>query len=353
MTRLKTQLVKPDVRVTPRAFGRLLTGLEAGPVLSWGLLDVVSLWLAPGADPVKREQFATPEEHLKLVEVPTYGTVVLRNTSTDDRLLVPMHVGFFQPGAQNHATSRALVMEAGETLQVKDCFCIQAAQGGLLKEAQQRFLMLPLGLRHAALAKRHTEGYSRLWGEIDGFTRQHGFATGGHLERFLRPTFGRLLPLRHAIETVEGQVGAAYFVAGRLAGVEVAPHVVYWQELSPILAMYCYGPAALLAERRGYERVSEPLDLDGLTDLDDLAGRLRDVRVREANGRADIVQELATLFFDQQVDEDRHGLRVVTLGYNPWVGQVVRDGRQIVYASVFRDVVAQLGRDGKGAPEAN
>jgi hypothetical protein len=59
------------------------------------------------------------------------------------------------------------------------------------------------------------------------------------------------------------------------------------------------------------------------------------------------------LFFDQQVDADRHGLRVVTLGYNPWVGQVVRHGCQIVYASVFRDVVAQLGRDGKATPEAN
>ena len=33
----------------------------------------------------------------------------------------------------------------------------------------------------------------------------------------------------------------------RMAGVEVAPHEAYWQELSPILAMYCYGPAALLA----------------------------------------------------------------------------------------------------------
>ncbi len=115
MTRLKTQLVQPDVQVTPRAFGGLLTGLSPGAVLSWGLLEVVSLRLVPGSDPGLRERFATPEEHLKPVQVPTYGTVVLRNTSKDDRLLVPMHVGFFQPGAQNHATSRALVLEAGET----------------------------------------------------------------------------------------------------------------------------------------------------------------------------------------------------------------------------------------------
>jgi len=47
----------------------------------------------------------------------------------DQRLNVPMHVGFFQPGAQNHATSRALVLNAGETMEVNDCFCVPAAQG--------------------------------------------------------------------------------------------------------------------------------------------------------------------------------------------------------------------------------
>ena len=73
----------------------------------------------------------------------------------------------------------------------------------------------------------------------------------------------------------------------------------------------------------------------------------------EADSRADIVEELATLFFDQQVDEERHGLRVTTLGYKPWAGQVVRDDREIMYASVFRDVVAELGRDGKEVAEAN
>jgi hypothetical protein len=331
----------------------LLAGLEAGPVLSWGLLEVVALRPASTEDLASRERFATPEEHLKLAQVPTYGTVVLRNTSADHRLIVPMHIGFFQPGAQNHATSRVLALEAGETLSVNDCFCIQAAQGGLLKEAQQRFVMLPLGLRQHALAKRHTQGFSRLWADIDGYTRQYGLATGGHLERFLRPNFDQLLPLRHALEPVQGQVGAAYFVAGRLAGVEVMPNEAYWQEMSPILAIYCYGPEALRAERRGYQRVSEPLDLECLVDVDDLARRLRDVRAREVNQRADIVNELATLFFDQQMDEDRHGLRVATLGYDPWLGQVVRDGRQVVYASVFRDVMSQLGHDREQTPQAN
>ena len=353
MTRLTTQLVQPESQVASQTLGGLLTGLEAGPALSWGLLEVVTLRLASAEDLAVRERFATPEEHLKLAQVPTYGTVVLRNTSPDHRLIVPMHIGFFQPGAQNHATSRVLVLEAGETLSVNDCFCIQAAQGGLLQEAQQRFVMLPLGLRQQALAKRHTQGFSRLWAEIDGYTRQYGLATGGHLERFLRPNFDQLLPLRHALEPVPGQIGAAYFVAGRLAGVEVMPNEAYWQEMSPILAIYCYGPEALRAERRGYQRVSEPLDLESLVDLDGLTYRLRDVRAREAQQRADIVNDLATLVFDQQVDEDRHGLRVATLGLSPWLGQMVRDGQQVVYASVFRDVVSQLGLDRRQSPAAN
>jgi len=213
--------------------------------------------------------------------------------------------------------------------------------------------MLPLGLRHRALAKRFSQGYSRLWDDIDGYTRHYGVATGGHLERFLRPNFGRLMPLRHVVESTSGQVGAAYFVAGRLAGVELAPNEEYWHGLAPVLAMYCYGPAALLAERRGHQRVNEPLDLEDLVDLDDLTDRVRNVRTREAKGRADIVEELATLFFDQQVDEERHGLRVTTVGYHPWTGQVVRDDRQIAYASVFRDVVAELGGDGKDPVEVN
>ena len=345
MTCLKSQLVMADVQTAPRQFRGLLAGLEAGPVVSWGLLEAVCLRLAAGTDAGARERFASPEQHLELVEVPTYGTVVFRNTSQVSPLIAPMHVGFFQPGAQNHATSRALVLGAGETLQTTDCFCVQAAQGGLLQESQQRFLMLPLGLRHQALSRRHNEGYSRLWNEIDSYTRHHGVATGGHLERFLRPNFGRLLPLRHALESVPGQIGAAWFIAGRLAGIEVAPNEPYWQGVAPVLAMYCYGPAALLAEQRGQQRVSEPLDLEDLRDLEDLADRLRDVRDREAASRADIVDELATLFFDQQVEENRHGLRVTTLGYGPWSGQVVRENHQVVYASVFRDVAAESGRD--------
>lgn len=341
MTMNVTTIPTPS-RATPYQFRGLLSGLQAGPTLSWGLLEVVALHRTQ-ADEAHRPGFALAHEHLKLVEVESYGTVVLENTSARDPLIVPMHIGFFQPGAQNHATSRTLIIGAGERPTIRDCFCVQAAQGGLLQEHQQRFLMLPLSLRAEALRSQRQEEFSRLWSAIDEYTRYHGIVTGGHLERFLRPNFARLLPLRHALENVADQVGAAYFIGGRLAGVEVAPNTAYWQELAPILTMYCYGPAALLAERRGCERVAESLDLEALVDLDDLAARLRDVRIREAATRAEIVEEFACQQWGETREEDSHGLQLATLKSASWSGQLIRDaGKQLRYASVFRDVLQGL-----------
>ena len=83
--------------------------------------------------------------------------------------------------------------------------------------------MLPLGCaapRSSCVARQGTHGRGA---QIETFTRRYGVTRGGHLERFLRPNFKRLLPLRHAFEAEPGQVGAAYFIGGRLAGVERRP----------------------------------------------------------------------------------------------------------------------------------
>ena len=314
----------------------LLSGLVAGPVQAWGWLEVVGLFRA--GDRHERGRYTSPVEGLKLIRVPRYGTMVLHNTAADGLTIVPMHVGFFQEGAQNHATSRALVLEAGETLVADDCFCIQQAQGGLLKEAQQRFLVLPLGLRAAALQKRGTNDFSRLWGDIDGYTRRFGVARGGHLERFLRPYFARLMPFRHAFETVPGQVGAAYFLAGRPVGVELAPNAAGWRDLAPILSIYCYGPAALLAEQEGYPTGRPELDLDGLADLDDLADRLDRSRRQHALARSDALGALAGAGWSCQEESHRHGLTIRTIGWDLWAGQVVLGESDTLYLSVFRNL---------------
>ncbi|MBE3561981.1 MAG: hypothetical protein IMW89_22575, partial [Ktedonobacteraceae bacterium] len=133
-------------------FAGLLAGLTPGQLQTWSLLEVVPLFAAKERSGYA--QFVSPLDHLKLIRVPRYGTLELQNVSQQGTLIAPMHIGFFQPGAQNHATSRTLLLNAGETITVQDAFCIQAAQSGLLQEAQQRFIVLPLSLRKVALAKR-------------------------------------------------------------------------------------------------------------------------------------------------------------------------------------------------------
>jgi len=320
-----------------RTFTGLLADLVPGHLQSWGLLDVVTLFAAP--ERPDYTQFVAPLEHLKLVQVPTYGTLVLHNTAEDGLLIVPTHIGFFQVGAQNHATSRVLVLGADETLRVDDCFCIQQTQGGLLKEAQQRFIILPLSLRKAALTKRNQKGFSRLWEDIGTYNRRYGITRGGHLERFLRPYFSRLLPFRHAFEMQPEQVGAAYFVAGRLVGLEVAPNAAYWSDIGPILNIYCYGSAALLAERHQLKAARNVVNLDGLVDLDDLKQRLAEKRLQEEAVHIDLMKAPSDLAWDQVVDSEPQGLSIVSLEQGEWVGQLVKHGENIVYMSVFRDVV--------------
>lgn len=319
-----------------RRFSGLLDDLTMGQPQSWGLLDIVPLF--PSAQRHANAQFVAPLEHLRLVQVHSYGTLELENTASLGTLIVPMHVGFFQAGAQNHATSRILILDPGESLTVEDCFCIQASQGGYLVEAQQRFIVLPLGLRRVALESRNEVGFSRLWDDIDTFNRRYGITRGGHLERFLRPNFHRLIPLRHAFEAYPQQVGAAYFVAGRMVGVEVAPNDAYWLDINPILSMYCYGAAALQAERYQLQSTRSALDLDGLVGLEDLAQRLQQARQRDELVYLEALETFVQHPWKYTSDEGEKNRSVSHLAAEEWTGQVVRVDEQVISLSVFRDL---------------
>jgi len=325
-----------EYTTSAQKFSGLLDQLAMGQPQSWGLLDMVPL--LPTEQRESHDQFVPPLQQLHLVRVHSYGTLELENTAHQGLLIAPMHVGFFQPGAQNHATSCVLILDANEHLVVDDCFCIQQSQGGYLAEAQQRFIVLPLGLRHVALEHRGEKAFARLWEDIDAFNRRYGIARGGHLERFLRPNFHRLIPLRHAFEVLPRQVGAAYFVAGRLVGVEIAPNTAYWSDVGPILTMYCYGAAALQAERYQWQSTRTPLDLDGLANLDDLAHRLQQAREQDEAIYRRELQAFAQNAWTYSPEKGKKNLEVMSLAAQEWTGQIVRSNKQIIYLSVFRDL---------------
>lgn len=327
--------VKQEAAETSPLAG-LLEHLAPGPLLSWGLLEVIGLFPVSADHEQRHVRFAPPLSALELVGSPSYGTLVLRNRATDGVLVLPMHVAFFQPGVQNHATSRVLVLDAGETLTVDDCFCIQRTQSGMLRQAQQRFCMLPLGLRRAAFELQGVRDFGRLWTAITAYSRRYGINYNGHLEHWLRPNFALLLPYRHALELQPGQIGAAFFLAGRLVGVELAPNSAYWAELMSVLLIYCYGSAALLAQRQGRAPSRSSLDLAGLRDIDDLQRRLQEVRYQDQRLHLGQLSSVATLHKYARLAEKHAGLRVLSINHGEWLGQVVCAGSEVVYLSLFR-----------------
>jgi hypothetical protein len=109
--------------------------------------------------------------------------------------------------------------------------------------------------------------------------------------------------------------------------------------VGPILNIYCYGAAALLGERHQLKPEHLTIDVEGLTDLDHLAQRLEDVRQQEAMERLNLVEAVSTLAWDGTKVDKKSGLRVVDLEQGEWVGQMVKEGANMLYLSLFRDVL--------------
>jgi len=96
----------------------------------------------------------SPRDGVKLVRVDGYGTVVLRNPGSDGLAIVPLHVGYVQDGAQNHALCRSAFLAPGQEVRFEDACCVQETTGGYLTERDQWFFTLPLELRASALELR-------------------------------------------------------------------------------------------------------------------------------------------------------------------------------------------------------
>jgi hypothetical protein len=101
--------------------------------------------------------------------------------------------------------------------------------------------------------------------------------------------------------------------------------------------IYCYGPAALLAEQEGDPTGRPELDLEGLADLDDLADRLDRSRRQHALARSEALGALAGAGWSCHEESLRHGLTIRTIGWESRAGQVVLDGSETLSLSVFRN----------------
>ena len=133
------------------------------------------------------------------------------------------------------------------------------------------------------------------------------------------------------LELLAGQLGALFFVGEQLAGVEIAPDLVYFAEIWMALVCFAYGPAAWFAApgpartrprcRGGFRRrVAGRAGAAPASVADEVGGWL----ARAGWQPADLVEE------ERYLD-----LRLSTVAGEGVGGQVVTDGSRLVYASLF------------------
>ena len=299
-----------------------LTGYRLGQPQRAGVLTVVPLFgpAYPG--------IGSPAA-VKLARVVGYGKCLLAN-SGEGVAIVPLHIGYIQDAAQNHALCRSAFMAPGQELLFADACCVQQSQGGYISDRGHGLFVLPVELRAAALDLRGVENYSKLWPAIATLNTSYGLPGRGHLEQVLTRKYAVLTQYQSRLELLPEQVGALFFIGERLAGIEIAPDPRYFAEMWVALACFAYGPAAWHART-----VDEPADPYDVSTLDELREALAEDRRAVAERTIRWLAEAPWQVSDIEETERFLDLRLSTVHGDAVAGQIVTDGKRLVYASLF------------------
>jgi len=306
-----------------------LTGYGFGQPQSSGAMTMLPLFSSDSHD-----QFVPPLSGLKLSKVEGYGNVELYNPSDSGIAIVPLHIGYIQDQAQNHALCRTAFISAGQKLMFRDACCVQESQGGYLEGREQWFFILPLPLRENALALRGTEGYSKLWSDISILNNQFGYQDRGHLEQIIGGQRSYLTQYQNRFELLPRQTGALFFDREKLIGVEIAPNPDYFKELWMGLLCFCYGVEAMYQERHLSVENSAQTKFSAAS-LDQLKVQLQERRKEKLKDIAEMLIYTSDENFQMEEEERFLSLRLYTITGERFVGQIVKDGERLVYASVF------------------
>lgn len=278
-------------------------------------------------------RFVSPLSGLKLSQVRGYGNMELSNPSETGIAIAPLHMGYIQDQAQNHALCRSAFIAAGQKLMFEDACCVQAAQGGYLEGREQWFFILPLQLREKALELRGQNNYSKLWDGISRLNQQFGLPNRGHLEQILSRKRAYLTQYQSRFELLPNQIGALFLIRDKLAGLEIAPSVAYFQELWMPLVCFCYGVAALYEENNPEE--TKPLAPFSASNLSELRERLHQSRLKRQQQARTWLAHTPREQFEVKEEERFMSLRLQTVTGKHFAGQFVEEEGRLVYASVF------------------
>lgn len=307
-----------------------LRGVSPWKIQTVGLMQVIPL-VSDHSD----ERFA-PLNRLT-VSTTNYGSMVFQNP-TNKPALIPKDAAYVtKQRTQDHALPHVGLVKGGGTIKYSDAACIQSSQGGMMRPDQHELIILPFLIRETALQCRGVKEYSKLWQTISRFNRAMGLRDTGHVDIFLEQFGEQLARFVAEFEPVPKQVGAIILINGKLAGVERVPSYDYWLQLWPTLIRECYGSLALYAQKQA--ETPRPLAtrqrLAACDTIEELLAAVIQAETAEEEATRQIVRDLLDEPVNvEQESETLGGLQVETLTSRHFVGQCVRDGLQVIYASM-------------------
>lgn len=310
--------------------GELLRGCTPGVVQTVGYMTVVPL-----TSDVQYDKFTSPDD--ARISTQGYGNLYIKNLGQKPLLMPSGATYIVSEKAQNHAIPHLGIVAAKTLKSFPTAMCVQESQGGYITEGAHTLTILPVALRERGHAARKEQSYGRLWPAIAAFNAQAGLTTTrGHLEKFYEKFASELDQFVAEFEPIENQVGAIVLINGKVAGVERCPSAAYFRSVWRALVRECYGSMAVVEAKKGAPAVPKTrVPLRKVKSLADLSAALGEAEDGERKKVAALVNNIAGLELARTIDE-RGELTVDGLGggADPFVGQSVRDGSQVVYASI-------------------
>lgn len=312
--------------LVPQAFD--LSAYRFGIPQKSGVMTIIPIF---GANLDNKHKFSPPLSGLKLTQVRGYGNMEITNHS-QGIAIVPLHMGYIQDKAQNHALCRSAFIAEGQKLMFEDACCVQSGQGGFLEEREQWFFILPLLLREEALKLQGQKGYSKLWNAISKLNQRFGLQNRGHLEQIISRKRAFLTQYQSRFELLPGQTGALFILGDKLAGIEITPNTTYFQEVWMSLVCFCYGVAAMHLETNEIPQQITPFSATNLAEL----------RQQLVESRQQIYAEVQSNLantplekFEVTKEEKFLDLQLKTVEGTNFAGEFVEEQGNLVYASVF------------------
>ncbi|MGE5656251.1 MAG: ARPP-1 family domain-containing protein [Actinomycetota bacterium] len=282
----------------------------------------------------RRDRFTSPLSGLKLSRVHGYGNLELHNASQEGVAIVPLHIGYIQDQAQNHALCRSAFIAAGQKLMFQDACCVQAAQGGYLEGREQWFFILPLQLRLKALELRGLKNYNKLWEEIGRLNASLGLPRIGHLEQVISRKRAFLTQYQSRLELLPQQTGGLFFLQNQLVGVEIAPSAAYFQEVWMPLVCFCYGVGAMSVEK-SIQECEKPVVPLVASSLQELRQKLHQSRLKLQQQLSGCLAKIPTQNFRIHEEERFLSLSLKTAIGSDFAGQFIEEAGEVVYLSMF------------------